>query len=607
MTNLRTILLASLPLASLAFVGGCGTEKTTTDESDSCRDGKCDDLDLPDSEITASPCDGVMVDASGRGNSKVAGRLNDPLANSVFKPGEDCPTSFADIMDKLRQNDNQGCADETSGIKTRVVSETAQATGAPTSYRLVTTRQCDGRDTHELVFSLFGVSAGASSLPTGVEIMAFDKTAGVFNYYETDGREVTFFGNSRDMLKGADGTTRRCAQCHTAGGLVMKELDTPWLHWEGHMDTPGAAELVSAHPDLGTKADGLEFEGVVKRGNKAWNAARLNFIRENASLKETLRPLFCTVEVNLDNGADFESPVAGGEGGSEINRIPFDSLLDPHLKSFGSISIDFADYDAAIKANGQRVEGIPTAIDTVFDYAFIERSNVDNDYVDQLKAAGIIDDEFIKDVLLVDFTRPIFSDDRCELLQFAPVLASADQTPESLKLGFLQNLGNPPAGTPAAELKNNLLTEGAHAVAVDAFTAACTALGSEALTQNALRITSMNRATARGLHVFEFPQTMPVDNLSVAPGSRLSPIDCNVTTEFTAVTEEVDNTVTPPEPDPGTDACAHPVCEEGEKLDPGCSDPCVQQVCEADAFCCNNSWDSVCVGQVTSVCGQTCS
>ena len=133
MTALKNLLLTSLPLA-LALGGGCATDPAPTDRSDTCRDGKCDDLDLPDSEVAASPCDGVMVDASGRGNSKVAGRLNDPLANSVFKVGEDCPTSFADIMDKLRLNDNEGCAEETSGIKTRVVSETAQATGAPTSW-----------------------------------------------------------------------------------------------------------------------------------------------------------------------------------------------------------------------------------------------------------------------------------------------------------------------------------------------------------------------------------------------------------------------------------------------------------------------------------------
>jgi hypothetical protein len=547
-----------------------------------------------------------MVDASGRNNRKIAGRLNDPLANLAFKTGDDCPRSFQDIMAKLRLTDKEGCPDESSGINTRVVSETAQAMDTPTNYRMVTSRKCDGRDTHELLFSLFGVSAGATSLPSGVEIIAFDKTAGVFNYYETDGSEITFFGNSKDMLKGDAGNTRRCAACHTGGGLIMKELDTPWMHWEGHLDTPGAAELVSANADLGSKATGAEFEGVVKAGNRLWNTSRIASVREDSSLKETLRPLFCTVEVNIDNGADFKSPVEGGPGGSELSRVPFDSLLDPQLSGFGGISVAFADYDAAIKANGQRVQGVAGAIDTVMDYAFIERSHADNDYVDKLEAAGIVDEEFIKDVLMVDFTRPIFSDERCELLEFAPVLASADLTPDKVRDGFLATLGNPAAGSPAAELKNNLLTEGGSDAVVKVFTDACTALGSAPFIENALKVTSMNRATAANMRVFEFPQTIPTDNQSVASGSRLSPIDCSVTTEFIALTAEVANPDPPPAPDPVENACAHEICEQGVKLDPTCSDACVAQVCGADAFCCNNEWDNLCVDQVKSVCNIDC-
>ncbi len=45
-------------------------------------------------------------------------------------------------------------------------------------------------------------------------------------------------------------------------------------------------------------------------------------------------------------------------------------------------------------------------------------------------------------------------------------------------------------------------------------------------------------------------------------------------------------------------------CAAGSEA--GCSDVSVQQcVCEADAYCCNNSWDSICVGEVTSLgCGS---
>jgi hypothetical protein len=35
-------------------------------------------------------------------------------------------------------------------------------------------------------------------------------------------------------------------------------------------------------------------------------------------------------------------------------------------------------------------------------------------------------------------------------------------------------------------------------------------------------------------------------------------------------------------------------------------DTCVAQICAVDAWCCNNNWDSDCVGQVWSVCGLSC-
>jgi hypothetical protein len=55
----------------------------------------------------------------------------------------------------------------------------------------------------------------------------------------------------------------------------------------------------------------------------------------------------------------------------------------------------------------------------------------------------------------------------------------------------------------------------------------------------------------------------------------------------------------------GGGSCGHPICSTGGKLTASC-DPCAQQVCAADSFCCNNQWDSICVGEVASVCHQTC-
>jgi len=52
-------------------------------------------------------------------------------------------------------------------------------------------------------------------------------------------------------------------------------------------------------------------------------------------------------------------------------------------------------------------------------------------------------------------------------------------------------------------------------------------------------------------------------------------------------------------------SCAHSECSTGTKLTSGC-DTCVTSICAADSFCCSSSWDSICVGEVSSVCHQTC-
>lgn len=52
--------------------------------------------------------------------------------------------------------------------------------------------------------------------------------------------------------------------------------------------------------------------------------------------------------------------------------------------------------------------------------------------------------------------------------------------------------------------------------------------------------------------------------------------------------------------------CAHPVCEPGGKLTPGCSS-CVDTVCGEDPYCCQTAWDNVCVAEAAKYCGADCS
>ncbi|MBK9265758.1 MAG: hypothetical protein IPM54_38970 [Polyangiaceae bacterium] len=49
--------------------------------------------------------------------------------------------------------------------------------------------------------------------------------------------------------------------------------------------------------------------------------------------------------------------------------------------------------------------------------------------------------------------------------------------------------------------------------------------------------------------------------------------------------------------------CAHDKCTTGVAMQSGC-DPCVTQICAADPYCCNNSWDSACVQEVRTICNS---
>jgi hypothetical protein len=54
------------------------------------------------------------------------------------------------------------------------------------------------------------------------------------------------------------------------------------------------------------------------------------------------------------------------------------------------------------------------------------------------------------------------------------------------------------------------------------------------------------------------------------------------------------------------DTCAHDRCSAGATLTAGCDQQCVTDICAVDPYCCATAWDSLCVGEVNSVCPQSC-
>ncbi len=617
--------------ASLLAVG-CASEADDEGSDAECTDGKCDVLDSPKLKICSSatdfktttgalkctPCGDTLADMSGRG-AIPAFTANDALIKKVYMTFEDtnkngkidtaeitCPVDMPGIMAKLDKVDAKDC----NGVTSRVVSENAARLGATKAdYRAVTSRDCAGRGDFGLLFSSFGFSGAAGAKGTGshiteaghpgeVEVIAFDDVDGVFNYYKEIGGQMKFFGSSIDFVAAGPGgpgltNTRGCANCHPGGGLNMKELESPWTHWSLEDDIKGADTLVNARTAyMGTLESGANMQlSVTQPGNDKWNKAKAKFLstittdalkraktalkddnmssaqksdikrrglkRDLTATQQMLEPLFCTMQVNLNDSG----------GSSSIPSMLF-STTRSGIGGISGKSFTKTELDAALLAINSSVDGV-TGRELTTPFMVLERSHEDESYLNELVTAKVIDQQLISDVLMVDFTRPVLSDDRCGLLSFVPDLAPADRKATKIRDAIIAELqkNEPAAGSPAAQLLAHLKasksgTPKDHDATMAAYGTKCEARDSKSMVRDALKLRSLQRgivfaadgkaddSSGSGVHpysVFEFEGTMPTDDVrivsnaaadsvdTVRPGARWNPNDCTLTSDFVAV------------------------------------------------------------------------
>ena len=350
--------------------------------------------------------------------------LNDPVAKKLLEGA--CPTTFTAALKKLQTNDKTDCNgnggnDPTTGLGTYLVSETAAtstaAQAASDGYRTVISKTCDKRGNDGMLFSAFANTDQATE--TSIEMIGKDDTTGVYNFYEVlPGNQWVFYGNSFDFIgngyackasgfcvslnskKASSPSGKSCSSCHISGGLVMKELDSPWINWTaGHQN--GSEAVVAAHADkLGKQLQGENLETqVVRPSFEPYNQKRVPFLA-GKGVAELLRPVFCTLDINLDS-----------------QFLGTSLMVDSEIGANGFLQGDNAVYETLKKEVGQRIAGqAATITDTASAFTYPSRGQIDISYSRALQTAKLIDAEFVSDVRNVDFTRPIFSGQRCALL-----------------------------------------------------------------------------------------------------------------------------------------------------------------------------------------------
>ncbi|BBM87190.1 hypothetical protein [Candidatus Uabimicrobium amorphum] len=303
-----------------------------------------------------------------------------------------------------------------------------------------------------------------------IEIIAWDYTKKMYNFWELVGNggssEWHYRGDSQDVAADVEqinmgnkaakfGQRLRCSGCHTLGGPILKEIEAPHNDWWNNNDKLNLGTLRlnfgsdPQNPEHFAARMFFEAEDVsnlskqVKKGIDRLVAAR------EGNLHEQMRSLVSTMEMNL---ASDTKPL---QAKSQI-AIPKGFFVDERLlgKSAPQITIDTALYMQALQTVQSRFaqNETPGLIDARHAFLVPTRSYIDNKVIDVLLHKGILDEELIADILAIDFTNPVYSQKRKNLIRYIPKNAINAQHLREQLIANLQNTNE----TGAKELLSNL-------------------------------------------------------------------------------------------------------------------------------------------------------
>ncbi len=403
---------------------------------------------------------------------EVGTTLHDPFARLVL--GRDrSPRTATALLGVLAEADG-----ETGGLpRQRVflvadggqIPWRADTAGVERAFRFLVAR---GRPDREPAL-LVSTTAPFDSESAFLQVIGWDPVSEAYQFYDRRQGAWIWAGSSWDALA-ADSRGQGPFDSHVNGALNMKELKAPWLHW--HSQAAGIREEALAGSDpLRTDplwqaregAERLETE-VVRPGIQRWNEARFRACRRDGRLTrlpEFLRQVLGTSTVNLVSSPVESRKITPGQ------RVPLpltffvnsDALvddlgLDPGLAA--PLAVDGAaylhclrTYEVAIADRAHRFSG-----DTHFAFVVPEPAFEDLLVLRALRTLGVLPDKLAASLLMVDFSNPVFSRRRAELLRHVPDSATegpASDFPDRFVTAVETAAAGLPPGSPQHELLAN--------------------------------------------------------------------------------------------------------------------------------------------------------
>jgi hypothetical protein len=275
-----------------------------------------------------------------------------------------------------------------------------------------------------------------------VELMAWDRRNGGFNYYQTVGASSAwvFGGNSRHAL--SDPTQGKGPfESHLSGALVMKELRFPWLHWHSFKANILPSVLPKDPPLVGhpwvtaTKPDGAEVceLSVAIPGIRRWTRARFDRLLADDGVIEDPRRIMLqilgTPSINIVTGPQQTSALAPGDDVILPTAffVDLEALSVLGLPAPPRFSVPFELYRQNLADFQVRVEdgrGFVRPGDTFFPFAVPETAFEDLAVLEEALRRGLLTPQLATCLLMTDFPNPVFSRRRAALLAHVPAKAT---------------------------------------------------------------------------------------------------------------------------------------------------------------------------------------
>jgi hypothetical protein len=383
----------------------------------------------------------VGVDQAPQRMSRAEVRaLGDPFAVLLLAKGR-FPRTAEAVVNSLRRAVPKGHALKT--FRTFVVGEGSQLPATQDTARVNRTirfiatvgRGPQGPD----VF----LSVGNPTDTSGIEVMAWNRRRGGFNYYRSTGDPTMwmFAGNSRDALR-AGSRGMGPFESHPSGALLMKELKVPWQNWHSpQSNIPVTAfarnDRRRRHPWFTKKDPGgaytLEFEGA-RPAITRWASRRFADLRRGggkvADPGLIMQQILDTPTVNMVTSVRESRALRDRDPVDlpptffvDADALPllFGLEFPPVFVVRGKI------YKRALEKFDVRIEdgeGFGQRGDTHFCFLALERAFEDQEVLREAIESGLLTRRLAACLLMVDPWNPIFSERRRALLAHVPAAAT---------------------------------------------------------------------------------------------------------------------------------------------------------------------------------------